>query len=67
MGLVVIFTAKEGDIMTLGQKIRNLRKDMDLSQELLGEILNVSRQAITKWETDAGVPDVSNLQELSNY
>lgn len=51
--------------MTLGQKIRSLRKDMELSQEILGEILNVSRQAITKWETDAGVPDVSNLQELA--
>lgn len=29
---------------------------MGISQEMLGEILNVSRQAITKWETDAGVP-----------
>ena len=45
--------------MTIGQKIKSLRKDMDISQEILGEILNVSRQAITKWETDAGVPDVS--------
>ncbi len=51
--------------MTIGQKIKSLRKDMDISQEILGEILNVSRQAITKWETDAGVPDVSNLQALS--
>jgi len=52
--------------MTLGQKIKDMRKQMGISQEMLGEILNVSRQAITKWETDAGVPEVYNLQELSN-
>jgi len=51
--------------MTLGQKIRDMRKQMGISQEVLGEILYVSRQAITKWETDAGVPDVSNLSELA--
>ena len=52
--------------MTIGQKIREMRKQMGISQEMLGEILNVSRQAITKWKTDAGVPEVYNLQELSN-
>ncbi len=51
--------------MTLGQKIKDIRKQMGISQEMLGEILNVSRQAITKWETDAGVPEVYNLQELA--
>ena len=51
--------------MTLGQKIRDMRKQMGISQEVLGEILNVSRQAITKWETDAGVPEVYNLSELA--
>lgn len=35
--------------MTLGQKIREMRKQMGLSQEKLGEIVNVSRQTITKW------------------
>lgn len=38
---------------------------MDCLEEQLGEILNVSRQAITKWEIDLGLPDISNLQELS--
>lgn len=51
--------------MTLGQKIKEMRKQMNISQEMLGEILNVSRQAITKWETDVGVPEVYNLQELA--
>ena len=53
------------DIMTLGQKLKEIRKRFGLSQEQLAEIMNVSRQAITKWESDLGLPDVSNLQELS--
>jgi transcriptional regulator with XRE-family HTH domain len=51
--------------MTLGQKLKEIRKKFGLSQENLAEIMNVSRQAITKWENDNGLPDVSNLQELS--
>ncbi len=51
--------------MTLGQKLKDIRKRFGLSQEQLSEIMNVSRQAITKWESDNGIPDVSNLQELS--
>lgn len=51
--------------MTLGQKLKDIRKRFGLSQEQLAEIMNVSRQAITKWESDNGLPDVSNLQELS--
>ena len=51
--------------MTLGQKLSEIRKRFGLSQEGLAEIMNVSRQAITKWESDSGLPDVSNLQELS--
>ena len=51
--------------MTLGQKLKEIRKRFGLSQESLAEIMYVSRQAITKWETDEGLPDVSNLQELS--
>ena len=51
--------------MTLGQKLKEIRKRVGLSQEQLAEVMNVSRQAITKWENDGGLPDVSNLQELS--
>ena len=51
--------------MTLGQKLKEIRKRFGLSQEQLAEIMNVSRQAITKWENNRGLPDVSNLQELS--
>ena len=51
--------------MTLGQKLKEIRKRFGLSQEQLAEIMNVSRQAITKWENENGIPDVSNLQQLS--
>lgn len=51
--------------MTLGQKLKEIRKRFGLSQEQLAQIMNVSRQAITKWENDGDLPDVSNLQELS--
>ena len=51
--------------MTLGQKLKEIRKRFGLSQESLAEIINVSRQAITKWECDEGIPDITNLQQLS--
>ena len=53
-------------IMTFGEKLRQARKDAGLSQEELAEKLNVSRQAITKWETDRGIPDIANLMTISN-
>lgn len=51
--------------MTLGQRIQQLRKDKGLSQEALGEFLGVSRQAISKWESDATVPEIDNLVAMS--
>ena len=52
--------------MSLGEKIKERRKQAGLSQEQLAEKLNVSRQAITKWETDKGIPDIANLIEISD-
>ncbi len=51
--------------MTLGEKIRLYRKNKGLSQEQLAERINVSRQAITKWERDGGIPELNNLIALS--
>ena len=56
---------KEDSKMNLGEKIKECRKQAGFTQEQLAERLNVSRQAITKWETDAGLPDTENLKELS--
>ena len=50
--------------MTLSEKILYCRKKAMLSQEALAEQLDVSRQAISKWETGESVPEVSNLSAL---
>lgn len=51
--------------MTLGQRIQELRKGCDLSQEALGEKLGVSRQAVSRWEMDGAVPEVDKLIAMS--
>ncbi len=52
--------------MSLGEKIKAMRQQASLSQEQLAEKLNVSRQAITKWETGKGIPDIANLIAISD-
>ena len=51
--------------MTLGEKIKEARKNAGMTQEQLSGILSVSRQAVTKWESDKGMPDVENLKMLA--
>jgi len=51
--------------MSFGQRLYYLRKERNLSQEDLAELLSVSRQSISKWETDASVPELDKLIKLS--
>ncbi len=51
--------------MSLGKFIAKRRKFMRLTQEELADRINVSKSAIAKWETDAGIPDRDNLQRLA--
>ena len=51
--------------MTMGQRIGEQRKKLGISQEVLGEKLDVSRQAVSKWESDGAVPDVDKLITMS--
>ena len=51
--------------MTLGERIQELRKVRGLSQEGLGDLLGVSRQAISKWESDITIPEVDKLIAIS--
>ncbi len=51
--------------MTLADKLKEARKNAGLTQAELAEKICVSRQAITKWETDKGIPDIDNLRLLS--
>lgn len=51
--------------MTLGEKLKEARKQAGLSQEQLSEKLGISRSAVAKWEADKGIPDIENLKALS--
>lgn len=52
--------------MTLGEKIKKLRNDNNLTQEQLAEKLYVTRTAVSKWETDKGFPAIDSLKLISN-
>ena len=51
--------------MTIAEKIKKLRKDNNMTQEDLAEKLNVSRQTISKWETNITIPDADNIVAIS--
>ena len=51
--------------MLFNEKLKMLRKENNYTQEELSEKLNVSRQAITKWESGEGIPDIENLKQIS--
>ena len=51
--------------MTFGEKLKTARLEAGYTQEELAAILTVSRAAIAKWESDRGMPDVTNLKALA--
>ena len=51
--------------MTTGEKLQKLRKDNNYTQEELADIMNVSRQSISKWESDMAFPETDKLIALS--
>nr|WP_042274563.1 helix-turn-helix transcriptional regulator [[Clostridium] dakarense] len=51
--------------MSLGERLLDLRKKSGLSQEEVAEKLNVSRQTVSKWETDQTVPELTKAKLLS--
>lgn len=52
--------------MTFGQTIKKLRRDADMTQESLAELLSISPQAVSRWETENAMPDISLLLPLAN-
>lgn len=52
--------------MTFGEKLKTLRVREEYSQEQLAALLHVSRQAVTKWENDAGLPDIENIKAVAD-
>lgn len=52
--------------MTLGQRIKEEREQRQWTQDYLAETLNVSRQAVSKWEGANAYPDIDRLVQISN-
>ncbi len=52
--------------MTFGEKLKGLRKEKGYSQEEMAGLLEVSRQAVSKWESDRGIPEIDKLLQISN-
>ena len=52
--------------MEIGKKLKEARLNRDLTQEVIAEKLNVSRQTISNWENEKSYPDIISVIELSN-
>ena len=52
--------------LTMGQTIKKLRKERNLTQEELAEQLNVTSQAVSKWENETGLPDISQIVPIAS-
>lgn len=52
--------------MSIGERIISLRKEQNLSQGQLADLLSISRQAVSKWENDLSSPDTLNLIRLAD-
>ena len=53
--------------MTIGERLLKLRKEKNISQEELANVLDVSRQTVSKWETDQSLPDSDKIVPLCEY
>jgi len=58
---------KGDDLMTIEERIQELRKSKGLSQEQLAEMLGVSRQAVSKWESGQSLPEVEKLIAMGEF
>ena len=55
------------DQQKIGRFLKELRKEKELTQEQLAEILNVSGRSVSRWETGNNMPDISLLVELADF
>ncbi len=53
--------------MNIADRIQQLRKTKGISQEELADQIGVSRQAVSKWESEQSIPDVDKIMKLSDY
>ena len=55
-----------GDEMSIGERIIDLRRERNISQSQLAKLLEVTRQAVSKWENDLAAPDTIKLIQLAD-
>ncbi len=53
--------------MNIADRIQSLRKSKGISQEQLADAVGVSRQAVSKWESEQSIPDLEKVIIMSNY
>ena len=53
--------------MSIGKNIKRLRQNKNLTQEQLAQALHLSNQAVSKWEKETALPDISLLPQLADY
>lgn len=53
--------------LRIGEKIKNLRKQQDITQEKLAAYLNISYQAVSKWENETALPDITLIPKIANF
>lgn len=53
--------------MNIAERIQNLRKTKGISQEQLADVVGVSRQAVSKWESEQTIPDLNKVVIMSDY
>lgn len=53
--------------MNIGNKLKQLRKEHHLSQEQFAELFHVSRQTVSRWESNISSPDIKSFQKICEY
>lgn len=53
--------------MNIGQRIADIRKENNLTQEEFGDIFHVTRQTVSNWETEKNYPDLKILVDISDH
>ena len=53
--------------MSIGKNIKRLRQNKNITQEQLAQALHLSNQAVSKWEKETALPDISLLPLLADY
>lgn len=55
------------DTIKIGNFLRELRKEKNLTQEQLADVFNVSARTVSRWETGSNMPDISIIIEIADY